>query len=52
MYISVQTEDFNVSDVMHQLCDGRKDVGAVVTFSGLVRDQSTKEDLIALELED
>lgn len=51
MLISVQTEDFDVTDVSRQLCGNRKDIGAVVTFSGLVRDQSPDQNLIALELE-
>lgn len=51
MYISVQPEDFDIADVMNQLCAKRKDIGAVVTFSGLVRDQSSTQNLITLELE-
>ncbi|MCP4077762.1 MAG: molybdopterin synthase catalytic subunit MoaE [Gammaproteobacteria bacterium] len=51
MLISVQQEDFDVAAVTRELCGNRKDLGAVVTFSGIVRDQSTDQNLIALELE-
>ncbi len=51
MLISVQQEDFDVAAVTRELCGNRKDIGAVVTFSGIVRDQSTEQNLIALELE-
>ena len=51
MIISVQQEDFDVSAITRQLCAQRRDVGAVASFTGLVRDQSSTEDLVALELE-
>ncbi len=51
MLISVQQEDFDVSAVTSELCGNRKDIGAVVTFSGMVRDQSPDQNLLALELE-
>ncbi len=51
MYISVQVEDFDVKDIISRLCDERRDIGAIVTFSGLVRDQSVDHNLLALELE-
>lgn len=51
MLISVQQEDFDVSAITRQLCAQRKDIGAVASFTGLVRDQSATEDLVALELE-
>ncbi|MDO8288731.1 MAG: molybdenum cofactor biosynthesis protein MoaE [Parvibaculum sp.] len=34
----VQTEDFDISTEIAALTKGRSDIGAVVTFSGLVRD--------------
>ena len=37
MIIKVQTEDFDVAEEVRALTGGRTDVGAVVTFSGLVR---------------
>jgi len=36
--IRVQTEDFDISKEIATLAGGRTDIGAVVTFSGLVRD--------------
>lgn len=42
--IRVQTHDFDIGAEIAALTRGRTDIGAVVTFSGLVRD-------IALELE-
>jgi len=40
--IRVQTEDFDVSKEIAALTEGRSDIGAVVTFSGLVRDVTLK----------
>ncbi len=51
MLISVQIEDFDVKDITSRLCEERTDIGAIVTFSGLVRDRSERQDLVALELE-
>ena len=51
MLISVQYDDFDVTAVTQKLCGKRKDIGAVVTFSGMVRDQSMDQNLVALELE-
>ena len=51
MHISVQAEDFNVSDITDMLCASRHDIGAVVSFSGRVRDTSTSQNLLALQLE-
>ncbi len=36
--VRVQHEDFDTQAVIDELTSGRKDVGAVVTFTGLVRD--------------
>jgi len=36
--IRVQTADFNINDEIAALTKDRRDIGAVVTFSGLVRD--------------
>lgn len=47
--IRVQAEDFDTAAEIARLTDGRKDVGAVVTFSGLCRDEAGT--LSALELE-
>lgn len=51
MLISVQQDDFDVSEITRKLTVNRQDNGAIVTFSGLVRDQSSEQNLIALELE-
>ncbi|PBB78331.1 molybdopterin synthase catalytic subunit [Mesorhizobium sp. WSM3879] len=47
--IRVQREDFDVAAEIAALTEGRADIGAVVTFSGLCRDE--KGALAALELE-
>lgn len=47
--IRVQKEDFDVAAEIARLTAGRRDVGAVVTFSGLCRDEGGR--LAALELE-
>jgi molybdopterin synthase catalytic subunit len=47
--VRVQTEDFCVAAEIRRLTEGRPDTGAVVTFSGLCRDEGGT--LAALELE-
>lgn len=47
--VRIQSEDFNVADEIRKLTAGRKDIGAVVTFTGLCRDEGGK--LSTLELE-
>ena len=47
--VSIQREDFDVAVEIAKLTEGRADVGAVVTFSGLCRDEAGA--LSALELE-
>lgn len=47
--IRIQAEDFDVSAEIATLVGNRKDVGAVVTFTGLCRDEGGS--LSALELE-
>jgi molybdopterin synthase catalytic subunit len=47
--VRVQHEDFSVEEEIRLLTAGRRDVGAVVTFSGLCRDDGGV--LAALELE-
>ncbi|MBT4518574.1 MAG: molybdenum cofactor biosynthesis protein MoaE [Halieaceae bacterium] len=51
MEVSVQTEDFDPQAVVDALCKGRKDIGALVTFVGLVRDSAQSPSLTAMELE-
>ena len=38
MIIRVQTEDFDIAALHHELLAGRSDVGAIASFIGLVRD--------------
>lgn len=47
--ISIQTEDFDVTAEIARLTDSRSDIGAVVSFTGLCRDEGGA--LAALELE-
>ncbi len=51
MSVKIQTEDFNPQAVVDALCKGRADIGAVVTFVGLVRDSAQDESISAMELE-
>lgn len=48
--IRVQGEDFDIGTEVKKLTEGRTDIGAVVTFSGLVRN-TADGTLSALELE-
>lgn len=47
--IRIQRDDFNINAEIKKLTQGRTDVGAVVTFSGLCRGEG--DTLSALELE-
>lgn len=47
--VRVQREDFSLADETAGLARGRRDVGAVVAFSGLCRDENGA--LLALEIE-
>ncbi len=47
--VRVQAGDFDVAAEISALTAGRKDIGAVVTFSGLCRDEAGR--LAALEIE-
>lgn len=47
--IRIQREDFDLAAEVARMTDGRTDIGAVVTFSGLCRDEGGT--LAALELE-
>ncbi len=51
MLIKVQREDFDSQAVVDSLREGRADIGAVVTFVGLVRDTAQSELISAMELE-
>lgn len=47
--VRVQAEDFEAAREIAKLSEGRRDIGAVVTFTGLCRDEDGR--LAALELE-
>ncbi|MBV9755403.1 MAG: molybdenum cofactor biosynthesis protein MoaE, partial [Hyphomicrobiales bacterium] len=49
MVVRVQSEAFNIATEISALTRGRSDVGAVVTFTGLCRDEGGS--LAALEIE-
>ncbi|MBB5516911.1 molybdopterin synthase catalytic subunit [Rubricella aquisinus] len=51
MSVSVQTEDFDIGAEMAALTHGRTDIGAVVSFTGLVRDMGGGRPITAMELE-
>lgn len=51
MSISVQAEDFDVAGEMRAMAAGRTDIGAIVTFTGLVRDMAGGENISDMELE-
>jgi molybdopterin synthase catalytic subunit len=51
MSVSVQTEDFDPQVVVDLLCESRADIGALVTFVGLVRDSARSGVVSAMELE-
>lgn len=48
-HVRVQAEDFHVAAEIERLAGGRRDVGAVVTFTGRCRDEGGR--LAALEIE-
>lgn len=48
-HIRIQSADFDVGEEISRLAGGRRDIGAVVTFTGLCRDEAGR--LSALELE-
>lgn len=47
--IRVQREDFDLATETRLLTDGRHDIGAVVSFSGLCRDEGGRLDVLELE---
>jgi molybdopterin synthase catalytic subunit len=51
MTVRVQTEDFDVGVEINQLRSARKDVGAVVSFVGQVRDVNEGDEVSQLTLE-
>lgn len=51
MSVRVQREDFDIGTEVARLAAGRTDIGAVVTFTGTVRDTSGGQPLAAMTLE-
>lgn len=51
MSIKVQDSAFDIADAQHHLTEGRSDIGAVVSFTGWVRDFNERPDVTALTLE-
>jgi len=49
--ITVQTDDFNIADEYQALCGQNTETGAIVFFSGLVRDRNEGSDVTGLFLE-
>lgn len=49
IHISIQQDDFDIAVEQQKLCDQNKNIGAVVAFTGLCRDERGR--LNALELE-
>lgn len=51
MKISIQTDDFDVSTELAQLRAAHRDVGALVSFVGTVREASAGANIVHMELE-
>jgi molybdopterin synthase catalytic subunit len=49
--VRVQTDDFDVSDELAAIMRGRTDIGAIVTFTGVVRGTSAGKSLASMTLE-
>ena len=49
--VRVQTEDFDVAEVLKKMRAARKDIGAIVNFVGLVRDLNLNDNISVLSLE-
>ncbi len=50
MQISVQKEPFDLGQIAQEFAAGHRHMGAIVTFTGVVRDSDT-DDLDAMEIE-
>jgi len=50
-YIKIQQEDFDLTSEVAALREGHKDIGAVVSFVGTVRDINEGDEVSILELE-
>lgn len=51
MAVRVQTDDFDVSAEMNAITLGRTDIGAVVTFTGIVRGTNGDDSISSMTLE-
>lgn len=51
MSIRIQTEDFDMSAELNRLRSGHRDIGAVVSFVGTVRDVNDDDGILSMELE-
>ncbi|MDR3495785.1 MAG: molybdenum cofactor biosynthesis protein MoaE [Ancalomicrobiaceae bacterium] len=51
MSVRLQTQDFDIGAEIDRLVAGRTDVGAVVTFTGLVRDTAKGEKILDMTLD-
>ncbi|MEM1384826.1 MAG: molybdopterin synthase catalytic subunit MoaE [Pseudomonadota bacterium] len=49
--VSVQTEDFDISAEVERITSANREIGAVVTFTGLVREITGEGPITAMELE-
>jgi molybdopterin synthase catalytic subunit len=49
--VRVQREDFDVGAEVSRLVGGRRDIGAVVTFTGIVRDKNSGGPIAGMTLE-
>ncbi len=49
--VSIQTEDFNLSDEVDTLRKNDKRIGAICTFTGTVRDRNDGSDVSSMALE-
>lgn len=49
--IRVQAEDFDIGAEIHKLRAARKDIGAIVSFTGTVRDRQGGQAIAAMTLE-
>ena len=49
--IRVQKDPFDVGDELKALAEGRHDIGAVASFTGLVRDMADEQTVSAMTLE-
>ncbi len=51
MAVRVQADDFDIGAEIAAMAAGRKDIGAIVTFSGLVRDMANGQPITTMALE-